>query len=73
MGLLAFLAKEMCINRLVESYTMAYECTDMEAIRNLRQNYTKNELKSILKRLLNAEKRCELQETLRFDNPFKER
>ena len=56
MGLLGFFKKELYINRLVATYRLVYNCDDMTAIKNLRNNYTEQELKQILDDLLKYEK-----------------
>ncbi|MDB4062233.1 hypothetical protein N9515_09915 [Vicingaceae bacterium] len=73
MGFFGFLKKESYVNRLVASYKIIYGCDDMTSINNLRRNYTKDELKSILETLKQIQKRGELDElTLIGENLFKE-
>ena len=72
MGFFSFITKEKYINRLVKSYKIVYECDDMTSIKNLRENYTKDELKSILETLEKSENRGSLDLTLLLKNPFKD-
>ena len=72
MGFLETIKKEIYINRLVTSYKIVYGCDDMTSIENLRQNYTKDELKKIFKSLKLSENRGELDLILNLNNPFKE-
>ena len=48
MGIFAFIRKEIMINRLVKNYKDIFYCDDMSAIKNLRYNYSAEELKEIL-------------------------
>ncbi|MHA1878578.1 MAG: hypothetical protein ACTSUC_19210 [Promethearchaeota archaeon] len=72
MGLLGFFKKELYINRLVATYRLVYNCDDMTAIKNLRNNYTEQELKQILDDLLKYEKEGHLKTILILQPPFKE-
>jgi hypothetical protein len=51
MGLLRTLKKEIYINRLVRNYKVIFDCDDMIAIKNLRQNYDESELREIIKEI----------------------
>ena len=48
MGVFTFIKKEIYINRLVRNYKDIFQCDDMSAIKNLRYNYSVEELKKIL-------------------------
>jgi len=54
MGLFSNLKKEMYINKLVTTYKLYYNCGDMAAIMLLRENYSSNELKTLVKDIKNA-------------------
>jgi hypothetical protein len=51
MGLFNFIKKETYINRLVYNYKDVFQCGDMPAIKNLRYNYSVDELKKIFNTL----------------------
>ena len=53
MGVFNFIKKEIYINRLARSYKEVFHCDDMVAIKNLRSNYTKDELKEIIDEIKN--------------------
>ena len=73
MDLLGFFKKELYINRLTAAYRMVYNCDDMTAFKNLRNNYTEQELKQILDNLLKYEKEGHLKTILILKPPFKEK
>ena len=73
MDLLGFFKKELYINRLTAAYSMVYNCDDMTAFKNLRNNYTEQELKQILDNLLKYEKEGHLKTILILKPPFKEK
>ena len=58
MGLFNFIKKETYINRLVYNYKDVFQCGDMPAIKNLRYNYSVDELKK------------NIQHPKRKSNPF---
>ena len=73
MNLLGALKKELYINKLTATYRMVYNCDDWTAFKNLRNNYTEQELKQILDDLLKWEKEGQLETLLLLVPPFKEK
>ena len=51
MGLFSFFKKEKYINYLASTYKLYYNCGDMAAIECMRNNYSADELKEIMKNI----------------------
>lgn len=72
MGVFTFIQKEIYINRLVWNYKDIFQCDDMTAIKNLRQNYSVDELKKILNILKESpiHNREDIRSIFKPHNPF---
>jgi hypothetical protein len=72
MGLFNFIKKEKYINRLVRNYKDIFPCDDMSAIKNLRHNYSVDELKKILNILKESpvHLREDIKSLFKPHNPF---